>query len=162
MPLCACALRNFPGYCGNQGSRGVSAGLGGAHSPFSRRPAGQARPLRCAGVGVCRYHGKGALGGHILPQGGSAPGIREGGGGDGGGRKGSGGWWWREGHNKGRSLGQDEPGLLGVGVGSLESTPLCLALQRRPAPPPKLSLGFKPLRPHFPGKGSPTTEWKVF
>lgn len=79
MPLCACALRNFPGYCGNQGSRGVSAGLGGAHSPFSRRPAGQARPLRCAGVGVCRYHGKGALGGHILPQGGSALGIREGG-----------------------------------------------------------------------------------
>lgn len=47
--------------------------------PFSRRPRGQAPPLRYAGVGVCRYHGKGALVGHILPRGGSALGIREGG-----------------------------------------------------------------------------------
>lgn len=43
----------------------------------SRSPSGQAGLLRCAGVGVCRYHGKGALVGHILPQGGSALGIRE-------------------------------------------------------------------------------------
>lgn len=57
----------------------------------------RARPGRCGarGWGVCRYHGKGALGGHILPQGGSAPGIREGGG-DGGGIKGR-----REGQNEG-------------------------------------------------------------
>lgn len=50
-----------------------------APTPIFLPPLGQARPLRCAGVGVCRYHGKGALGGHILPQGGSALGIREGG-----------------------------------------------------------------------------------
>lgn len=65
----------------------MSAGLGGAHPPFSCSPRGQAGPLRYAGVGVCRYHGKGALVGHILPQGGSALGTREGGAGDGGGRK---------------------------------------------------------------------------
>lgn len=40
------------------------------------------------------------------------------------------------GSERGRSLGQDEPGLLGVGVGSLESAPLLLALWRRPTPPP--------------------------
>lgn len=46
---------------------------------LSRRPRGQAPLLWCAVVGVCRYHGKGELGGHILPQGGSALGTREGG-----------------------------------------------------------------------------------
>lgn len=79
LPLRSCAFRNALGCCGNSGSRGVSAGLGGAHPPFSRSPRGQAGLLRYAGVGVCRYHGKGALVGHILPQGGSALGIREGG-----------------------------------------------------------------------------------
>lgn len=68
--------------------------------PFSRRPRGQAPPLRYAGVGVCRYHGKGALVGHILPRGGSALGIREGG---------------RRGRQK------EEPGA-GVGVRTREET----------------------------------------
>lgn len=74
-----CALRNAPGCRGNQGSRGVSAGLGDVCPPpplaFTRRPQGQAPLLWCAGVGVCRYHGKGEPEGHILPQGGSALGT---------------------------------------------------------------------------------------
>lgn len=56
-------------------------------------------------------------------------------GGDGGGRKGSGGVVVEGGSERGRSLGQDEPGLLGAGVGSLESAPHLLALRRRPTPP---------------------------
>ena len=66
-------------WWGQPGQLRCVRGAGRRPPPFSSRPPGQARPLRCAGVGVCRYHGKGALGGHILPQGGSALGIREGG-----------------------------------------------------------------------------------
>lgn len=117
--------------------------------PFSRRPPGQARPLRCAGVGVCRYHGKGALGGHILPQGGSALGIREGGGVTGAVERGGERVRTREESRIRRTR------AFGVGMGSLESVPLhTLALRRLPALLPQTLVGVQAPHLPFPGKGS--------
>lgn len=109
-----CALRNAPGCRGNQGSRGVSAGLGDVcpPPPLPLHAARRARP-RCCGargwgcaVTMARVSQKGTF----FPRVGAPWGHEKGG--DGGGRKGSRGW-----SEQGRSLGQDEPGFLRLGWG---------------------------------------------
>lgn len=113
----------------------------------SRRPSGQAGLLRCAGVGVCRYHGKGALVGHILPQGGSALGIREGGEVTGVAERGGGG------QDEGGDSDKTNQDFWGWG-GEFGISPLPPPSSSRGRSPPPLafSLGFKPPTPRFRGR----------
>lgn len=149
MPLRGCALPNAPGCCGNQGSRGVSAGLGGAHPHFlAALGPGQAAAVRGGGGVPLPWQGC-ARRAHSSPgwerPGDTRRGVT------GAAEKGGGG------SERGRSLGRDTPGLLGLrwGVWNVPPNsqlsgevplllPLSLAGVRAPQP------GFRGRDPEYP------------
>lgn len=154
MPLRGCALPNAPGCCGNQGSRGVSAGLGGAHPHFlAALGPGQAAAVRGGGGVPLPWQG-------CARRAHSSPG------------------WERPGDTRRGVTGAAEKGggrvrtreesrtrhtrASGVAMGSLECAPQLPALRRGTASPSSLSRWGSSPSTGFPGKGPGVPTAKVF
>lgn len=151
MPLRGCALRNAPGCCGNQGSRGVSAGLGGAPRLFSP-PFGPGRAAAVREGGGVPLPWQGCASRAHSSPGWERPRDTRRGGGDGGGRKRRGGGQDEGGDSD--KTNQDFWGWSGeFGICSPHHSHLSPhQLSGRSASPPAFSLGFKPPVPSFRGR----------